>query len=62
MTRKQIEELQDSLLIAAYKVLDTVRDVNRRLDNLKPPASLPLEDGFWQDVDGVVTPQDEFDA
>ena len=21
-----------------------------------------LEDGFWQDVDGVATPQDEFDT
>jgi len=62
MTRKQIEDLQDRLTIASYKLLDEVKAVNRRLDNLKPPASLPLEDGFWQDVDGVVTPQDEFDA
>ena len=63
MTRKQIEEIQDSLLEAAYKVLDTVQEVNKRLDKLKPPASLrSLEDGFWQDVDGVATPQDEFDA
>ena len=62
MTRKQIEDIQDRLLEAAYKVLDTVQEVNKRLDKLKPPASLPLEDGFWQDVDGVVTPQDEFDA
>ena len=62
MTRKQIEEIQDRLLEAAYKVLDEVQEVNKRLDKFKPPACLPLEDGFWQDVDGVVTPQDEFDA
>ena len=62
MTRKQIEDLQDRLTIASYKLLDEVKAVNRRLDNLKPPASLPLEDAYWQDVGEEATPQDEFDA
>ena len=60
MTRKQIEELQDRLLIAAYKLMDEVKSVNRRLDSFK--HQVPQEDGYWQDIGEEATPQDQFDA
>ena len=59
MTRKQIEDLQDRLTIASYKLLDEVKAVNRRLNDLKYQVH---EDVYWQDVGEEATPQDEFDA
>ena len=35
---------------------------DHHFDELIKRKSHVDEDGFWQDVDGVVTPQDEFDA
>ena len=60
MTRKQIEDLQDRLTIASYKLLDEVKAVNRTLTHFK--HQVPHEDAYWQDVGEEATPQDEFDA
>tara|TARA_Y100000310_G_C20418687_1_gene685599 strand:- start:93 stop:272 length:180 start_codon:yes stop_codon:yes gene_type:complete len=59
MTRKQIEDLQDRLTIASYKLLDEVKAINRRLNDIKYQI---YEDAYWQDVGEEATPQDEFDA
>ena len=60
MTRKQIEDLQASLTIASYKLLDEVKAVNRRLNDLK--YQVPHEDAYWQDVGEEAAAQDEFEA